>query len=362
MFKMIFVFVVIAMSAGTTAADPVSLGTGSQPRVASDGDKRVAVVFGRAGEIVLATSADGGTSFDEARTLSRVQGMPLGMRRGPRVVMSATSMVVTAIAGEKGNGKDGDVWAWVSTDDGKAWQRTNKPLNSVAGAAREGLHGMAANRAGTVACVWLDLRNAPPDRSGTEVWMNLSKDGGATWQGDRVVYQHRGGSVCECCHPSVAIDEKNTVYVMFRHSRDGARDMYLTRSQDDGKTFDQPQKLGKGTWPLKGCPMDGGDLIVDADGKVQTVWMRNGKVFTAVPGEKEIELSEGRQPVMVSTAKGMWKGWTNRTTLMGQWPSADAQPQADDARFPHAAAVSRGNVAVVWEQKQAVFFNLIRPR
>jgi len=362
MFKMMFVCVVIAMSAVTSAADPVLLGTGSQPCVASDGERRVAVVFGRPGEIAITTTADGGTTFSEPRTLARVQGMPLGMRRGPRIVVSTESMVVTAISGEKGNGKDGDVWAWLSTDDGKVWKRSTKHLNSVAGAAREGLHGMAANRAGTVACVWLDLRNAPKDRSGTEVWMNLSKDGGATWQGDRVVYRNPGGSVCECCHPSVALDEKNTVYVMFRHSRDGARDMYLTRSSDDGKTFDEPQKLGEGTWPLNGCPMDGGDIIVDANRDIETVWIRNGKVFSAVPGAKEIELSEGRQPVIVSTAKGVWKGWTNGTTLMGHWALMGAQRQGDDAKFPDATVVSAGNVAVVWEQKQKVFFNLIQPR
>ena len=45
------------------------------------------------------------------------------------------------------------------------------------------------------------------------------------------------------------------------NSLDGNRDMYLVRSEDGGRTFGPPEKLGAGTWKLAACPMDGGDLV-----------------------------------------------------------------------------------------------------
>lgn len=360
MFLKSFAFFMVTLTAIVVHAEPISLGKGSQPRIVSDGAKRVAVIFGRPGEIVIATSADGGATFGPTRILSPARGMPLGMRRGPRAAMSAKTMVVTAIAGEKGNGQDGDLWAWTSSDDGKTWKRSRKPLNTVSGSAREGLHGLGSNRAGMVACVWLDLRNAPKNRSGAEVWMSLSKDGGMTWEKDRIVYRQEGGSVCECCHPSLVIDDANIIYVMFRNSKDGARDMYLTSSRDDGKTFDEPKKLGRGTWPLNACPMDGGDFTLDAKGNVQTAWMRNGKVFSAVPDSGEKELGKGRQPVVVVTSKGAWTAWTDGNTLMGKWPDAAPKRLSDDAGFPSAVGLDDGAVGVVWEQKQEVLFDLLR--
>ena len=310
---------IFAMTAVLTIrAEPVSLGTGSQPRILSDGAQKVAVVFGRQDEILISNSLDGGRTFTPARTLARLKGMPLGMRRGPRVALTSKSMVVTAIEAEKGNVQDGDLVAWVSSDEGKSWEKSKQPLNSGPGAAREGLHGLASNRTGTVVSVWLDMRNTPKDRSGTEVWMGLSKDGGLTWQSDQVVYRHPGGSVCECCHPSVIIDDANKIHVMFRHAKDGARDMYLTSSGDQGKTFTEPQKLGRGTWPLNACPMDGGELILDANGGVHTTWMRDGSVFIAVPDHDEKQLGAGRDPVIVASSMDIWMGWNNGNILISK--------------------------------------------
>jgi hypothetical protein len=209
--------------------------------------------------------------------------------------------------------------------------------------------------------VWLDLRNAPKDRSGTEVWMNISLDGGINWQGDRVVYRHAGGSVCECCHPSVAIDDANNIHVMFRHAKDGARDMYLTSSSDRSKTFDEPKKLGRGTWPLKACPMDGGDLIVDHQGNIQTAWMRNGYVFAATPGAAETELGKGRHPVIVTASTGLWVGWSAGNALMSQFPKSRPTLLTDEGRFPVAVALKDGGVGITWESKKDVFFDSLRP-
>jgi len=81
---------------------------------------------------------------------------------------------------------------------------------------------------------------------------------------------------------------------MFRNSLQGNRDLYLIQSADNGQTFGAAEKLGKGSWRLEGCPMDGGGLAVDNNGVAQTVWRREKKVYYAQPGETEKEMGVGK--------------------------------------------------------------------
>ena len=146
-------------------------------------------------------------------------------------------MIVAAIAGARGGGADGDVVLYRSVDRGRTWS-PSIVINDVPGAAREGLHALAANDAGLVVVAWLDLRD-----KGTRVYAATSRDHGATWSPDALVYASPSGSICECCHPSVAIDDGGGVAVLFRNHVDGRRDMYVVRSRD-GATFGPAVKQG----------------------------------------------------------------------------------------------------------------------
>src|SRR5688572_9312808 len=100
LFRNVIVICAVVLGAAFAVAEPVTIGPGAQPRVVSQGD-RVAVVFGRPGEIFIASSADAGKTFEKPRSVATVWKMPLGMRRGPRVVMTEKTMVITAIEGEQ---------------------------------------------------------------------------------------------------------------------------------------------------------------------------------------------------------------------------------------------------------------------
>jgi hypothetical protein len=149
---------------------------------------------------------------------------------------------------------------------------------------------MAASPDGSVFCAWLDLLSRK-----TEVYGARSRDGGATWEPDRLVYRTPRGSVCECCHPLVAHGPAGELLVMWRNQLQGARDLYLARSGDGGVTFAPAEKLGKGTWTLNACPMDGGAVAMGPGNLVESIWMRQGDVFSARPGEVERRLGKGVQ-------------------------------------------------------------------
>ncbi|MBC7965750.1 MAG: exo-alpha-sialidase, partial [Fuerstia sp.] len=323
--------------------------TPKQPQAAISADGSVHVVFGVGDAVQYARSANGRT-FEKPKTAFRVPNIPLGMRRGPRVAIAKDVIVVTAIGGKVGKGRDGDVLSWRSADDGTTWQGPVR-VNDTADSAREGLHAMASGEDGSIWCVWLDLRDKK-----SEVYAARSIDGGSTWGSNVCVYRSPDGSVCECCHPSVAVG-KDGVHVMFRNSLDGNRDMYITSSADAGKSFTPATKLGHGTWSLDACPMDGGMLASAPAGSVQTVWRRDGNVYTArATDDPEEDLGNGQQPWIAATEQGSFIVWTSgrEGDLMLRQPGSKVpKTLAHDARDPMlvASANGKGTIICCWEAK-----------
>lgn len=323
-----------------------------QPQVAVDANGVIHVVFGVGDEIRYCRSDDGGKTFGKPIALPTVHAMSLGMRRGPRIAVTDSAICVTAIGGKQGKGRDGDLLALRSTDGGKTWSEP-VAVNDKADAAREGLHAMAAGPKESLSCVWLDLRNGE-----TEVMASSSTDGGKTWSKNTLVYRSPDGSVCECCHPSVAIDPKGRTFVQWRNSLAGARDLYVASSADGGKTFGKAAKLGNGSWPLKACPMDGGAIAVGATGKVSTVWRREKAVFLLLSGQREERrIGDGEQPWVASTADGPFVLWLKQRgeAAMLLSPGNDSPIElAAHANDPVIASGpnGRGSVVAVWETRE----------
>src|SRR2546425_1705046 len=222
------------------SAPPAAEFPGVQPQLAAAG-ARVGLVFGEDRAIFFAGSRDGGRTFS-APVLVPSQGrLALGRHRGPRVALTGSAVVVTAILGD--GREDGNLLAWRSSDGGRTWSAPAR-LNGAATSAREGLHGMAA-AGDTVAVAWLDLR-AP----GTRIYAAVSPDGGATWSEDRLAYRSPSGSVCQSCHPSGAVAAQGGIAVMFPNAVEGARGLYVTPSPHGRRPFEPAGKLGGGRWKL----------------------------------------------------------------------------------------------------------------
>ena len=275
---------------------------GQQPQMAHDGD-RTFLVVAREHQVGILRSTDAGRSFREAAPIHIEGHMAAGMHRGPRVAVTPAAVLVAVVAGAQGGGKDGDIVLYRSTDDGAHW---SKPLviNDVPGSAREGLHGMAATPDGLVMLTWLDLRD-----KGTRLYGAVSRDHGATWSPDALVYASPDETICQCCHPSVAADATAGLAVMFRNHIAGSRDLYVTRSTD-GRTFTQAEKQGMGTWKLEACPMDGGSVVVGAGG-VSSVWRRDDTIFLSMNEGPERQIGTGRDPVMAVAPGAVDIAWTS---------------------------------------------------
>ena len=349
-------WVVALLAVPVLAAEPVVVATGEggqspkQPQAAVATDGTVHLIYGSGDAVFHCRSTDAGATFTKPQQAFRTPNLSLGMRRGPRISVAGNAVVVTAVGGQQGKGRDGDVLAWRSADGGMTWQGPVR-VNDAADSAREGLHGMASGPDGSVWATWLDLREKR-----SEVYVSKSTDGGATWQANVRVYRSPDGNVCECCHPSIMVSD-DAVHVMFRNSLAGNRDMYVATSKDDGKTFVPAKKVGQGSWKLNSCPMDGGMLTAGPKGSLVTVWRRNGEVYSAAStGGREQLLGRGEQPWITSSASGPVIVWTasREGDLLVQSP-ASKQPQklAGAARDPmvSSAANGEGPVIACWESK-----------
>jgi hypothetical protein len=322
--------------------------TGVQPQLAAVGD-RVFLTFGQGNVISLAESSDGGETFGRPSELLVPGKVSLGMRRGPRVAATNDAVLVAAVAGAKGGGADGDVLLYRSTDSGRTWS-ASVVINDVPGSAREGLHAMAASPSGLVVVAWLDLRE-----KGTRIYAAVSRDHGATWSPDTLVYASPSGTVCQCCHPSIAISPDGRVSIMFRNSLAGDRDMYLAESKD-AVAFLPATKLGTGSWALSACPMDGGAVAFGGAGVVST-WRREGDVFLATGRDPERRLGAGRDPVV-----GQFR---DRQDVA--WSASDGVVLVRDGgeplslgrgRFPSIVSL-RDRTVIAWEQEGQVMVRAI---
>lgn len=323
-----------------------------QPQLATD-RRVVTVAFGAGDTVYFAGSTDRGQSFSSPVVVARSGKLSLGMHRGPRIAVTPQAIVVSAIVGEKGRGADGDLLSWRSTDGGRSWS-AGRRVNDVPGSAREGLHAMSYG-GGVLFATWLDLR-----AKGTRLYGAASKDGGQSWSANRLVYESPSGSVCECCHPSVAVDGQGRVSVMFRNAVEGARDLYLVRSADGGRTFGQAEKLGQGTWPLNACPMDGGGVALNAKGEPVTAWRRAKEVYTAALGRAEQLVGLGKDPAIAVSRRGTYVVWTTGSGLQalvpGQPEPVALSPEGGGSQL---LTLPDGSVLAAWERKGLLEFRVL---
>lgn len=319
-----------------------------QPQVACAADGSIHVAYGAGDTVFYSHSRDGGQSFVPAMEAFRCPNLSLGMRRGPRIALARTVPIITAIGGPQGKGRDGDLQAWRLSSETGMWSGPVR-VNDAPASAREGLHGMASGGDGSVWCTWLDLRSGK-----TEVYAARSADGGITWEANQLVYRSPGGSVCECCHPSIAVGEKGQVSILFRNSVSGYRDMYVTTSVD-GKQFSPAKKLGTRSWKLDACPMDGGMLAAAGKDRLYTIWRRDKSLVLTTGSPKETPLGLGEQPWLAATATGPVVVWTNRREgdLWILLPKAKEPTKlASEARDPVVVALPGKEQAVVcWESR-----------
>ncbi|MGH9429668.1 MAG: hypothetical protein ACRD2L_25565, partial [Terriglobia bacterium] len=129
--------------------------------------------------------------------------------------------------------------------------------------------------------------------------------------------------------------------------------LYYTASMDGGKTFAVAQRLGRGTWPLNACPMDGGEMTSAKNGQIESVWRRREEIFAASPGKEETALGKGWNPVIAYGRNGRYVAWDDAGSKHAVLLSPGASkpvPLGTQSQFVDLATGLAGSVVAAWEE------------
>ena len=337
--------VTLSLSFSWNVPDNSIIGAGTQPQLSVDTKGIIRVVFGRNDSIFCATSTNQGYTFSVPVLVVKVNGMHLGMSRGPQIASSSRTSLITAMD------KAGDIHFFQLDNKANKWVSKGY-VNDLRLSAPEGLMGLAADKNENYYAVWLDTRQEKKNN----IYFSSLGPTQKGWSKNKLVYQSPDGHVCECCKPNIAV-KNNQVAIMFRNWVSGSRDMYLLQSVSGGSNFDPAQKLGEGTWPLKACPMDGGGLVFDSKGNIQTTWQRQGIVYTCRPGKPEIKVAAGRgSSIGYDMKNGDW--------LIAYQDGENAKIVNETGKefttlkgsFLKPLMLNNGKIFYVWENNKRIFF------
>jgi hypothetical protein len=338
-------FVLIALTAAAQPRPGTLLREGSSPQLAMDASGNVRMVFGRGDTIFSATSRDQGASFGPVALVGIVPGMHLGNTRGPVVASGRNRSLVAA------TDREGDIHLFQLDHRTNVWTRRAQALNTAQHSAPEGLGTLAADTMDTFYATWLDYRESKR----THIYFARIETASAVAPANQRIYASPDGHVCECCRPSIAVAGR-TVAVMFRNWVDGNRDMYLLTSSDRGTVFGSARKLGAGSWKLDACPMDGGALVLGATGSAATVWRRELDVYFAIPGEREVRLGSGRNPMLDQRGGRTFVVWQDGPRIILKTLPQGTESVVGDGRLPQVLATPDGRALVAWERDGRVYF------
>jgi hypothetical protein len=320
------------------------IGTGQMPNVARDKAGNFYVVYGSRDSIMYAVSNDGGKSFSPPGLVAILPQLSASAMRGPQIASTKNGIAVIAC------NKAGDIFSFTKDGAGK-WSSSGK-VNDVDAVAKEQFLALNAD-GNNVFSVWLDLRGNKRNK----IVGAKSGDAGKTWSKNIIVYASPDSTVCECCKPSVAVRGEN-VYVMFRNWLKGNRDLYLIQSTDGGSSFGAAKKLGKDSWALNGCPMDGGGLVINNNGGPETVWRRKQTIYACQPGQQELAIGEGKSCSIESVNGKNVYAWTENGDIIIRKPQG-IKINLGKGQLPLIKRINNEHLLCIWENDKQIHSEIV---
>jgi hypothetical protein len=255
----------------------------STPWIASHGSF-VAVTWAATadgkGDVMIATSRDGGAAFGTPVRVNTQQGEArVSGEIAPRVALQprkGSDPIVTVTWNAKDTGTH--VKTARSRDGGNTFTDVTA-LETSSAAGDRGWQAAAIDSRGTLHAIWLDHRGMASGASKGHEHKG-EHDGVAMAQRSGLYYASAGKpdrelfkGVCYCCKTALATGSGGEIYAAWRHVfASNMRDIAFTLSRDGGATFAPLRRVHEDKWSINGCPDDGPAMAVDGDGTVHLVW------------------------------------------------------------------------------------------
>ncbi len=307
-------------------------------------------------DVFAAASRDGGRIFGAPQRVNDVAGeAKITGEQPPHVVLVPHGSTMPAIVVVwTARGAIGTRLLWARSDDGGRSFTHAAPVPGSDAPGNRGWEATTVDAKGRVLGIWLDHRELA-DATGASTGMthnhahdagsppratgSASADGSARAQASKLYFARLGddraqpitGGVCYCCRTALATGRDGAIYAAWRHVYPGnVRDIAITVSRDQGRSFSPPARVSEDRWALDGCPENGPALAVDGRNVVHVVWPT---LVRATTGAENLALfyatsRDGRQ-------------FSPRRRI----------PTDGTPRHPQVAIAANGAVVVAWDEE-----------
>ncbi len=169
-----------------------------------------------------------------------------------------------------------------STDNGQTFEKPQR-LNSIVeskyndgeldSVACFGTMGVAPD--GSVYAYWIDGRHIKGEGDNGSIYGVVSRNDGKSFEPDRLIFRD---NTCPCCQLWVAFSPDSKPYLSLRRvGSDGSRDSAIARSDDKGKSFSEPVPATPNKWMINACPLKPATMAVDKNGRLFVAYYSAGE-------------------------------------------------------------------------------------
>ncbi len=299
---------------------------GIQPQIVMDRDRILHLLYflgdARQGDLFYVRSIDEGRTFSNAIRVNSQSGSAIaaGTIRGGQIAVGRGGRVHVAwngshIANPKASvnresGKPGEPMLYSRlSDSGKDFEPQRNLMTRTNGL--DGGGTIAADQTGGVFVAW---HGRGPDaiegEGARQVFLARSTDDGNSFDVESPVWSRATGA-CGCCGMRIFADRQGTLHLMFRSATEGIhRDVYLLSAAKGGKEFNGGILH---RWDINACPMSSMSFC-ETKAEVLASWETNGQVYfapvdgpTAIPRKvvaASAEPSKRKHSFLAANSKG----------------------------------------------------------
>ncbi len=257
-----------------------------------------------------------------------------------------------------------DIMLAIGSNYGEVFDTPLK-LNQDEGQAERTMPSIAISPDGAVHTIWLDPREAPTGMEEPSDLYYASVTNGAVKESNLTAHQEL--TVCGCCRPYIAIDDKSSFDIVFRNaSAGGYRD--ISRISGTSGSLGEPQPTSPPVWKLNACPSagpivsQGGTLWKDAStGAWRMLWSTDASVEPAelFIGRDKLELTYS--PRTVSGREAWVLIGANPHSLIATWNEGSWRIEHDDLPRWTSSAVVRGGQLILIGSEKGQLYTTTRP-
>ena len=270
--EMLACAVLLAGAASAASMDRAAFGTSAAVDAAGHLWVAYAQPAGKAGQVVLQRSADGGATWQPALRVNAVaEPVAAEGENRPKLAFGTAGEMYVTWTSPTSEKFTGDIRFTRSLDGGKTWSAPTV-VHHDRQLITHRFESLLVDPKGRLWVAWVDKRDlkiaeeAGRPYRGAAIYYAHSDDRGATWSSDTKLAE----SSCECCRIALASDSQGRVAAMWRHvfepnERDHAF-AYLGSPQTtlERATVDR--------WRVDACPHHGPSLAFGPDGTRHAVW------------------------------------------------------------------------------------------